>query len=91
MDELRKLLCISKDTLPRWVDFKRFVIEQAMKKTNELTDISVRYSPIKKGCSVFEVKFNIFPKSETEKIFAQNVIERRLDPAKAKEYTEIPY
>jgi plasmid replication initiation protein len=91
IEELRRLLCIPDNTLPRWVDFKRFVIEQAIKEINELTDISVRYSSIKKGRSVFEVKFNIYPKSETEKILTQNIIERRLNPEKAKEYNELPY
>jgi plasmid replication initiation protein len=91
VDELRKTLAIPDDTLARWVDFKRFVIEQAVKEINHLTDITVRYNPIKKGRSVFEVQFNIFPKSEKAKILAQNMIERRLNPEKAKEYDETPY
>lgn len=89
--ELRKLLGIPNETLSRWVDFKRRVIEQAIKEINELTDITVRYTPVKKGRSVDEIQFNIFPKSEKDKILAQNLIERRLDPEKAKEYDETPY
>lgn len=91
VNELRKLLGLPDDTMPRWVDFKRFVIEQAIKEINELTDISVTYKPIKKGRSVEEIHFNISPKSEIEKIKAQNMIERRLDPVKAKEDDEMPY
>lgn len=89
--ELRKLLAISDDTMPRWFDFRRFVIEQAVKEINDLTDIKTKYTPIKKGRSVEEVQFNIFPKSEIEKIKAQNMIENRLDPEKAKEEDEMPY
>lgn len=91
VDELRKLMSLPDNTLARWVDFKRFVIEQAVKEINELTDIIISYKAIKKGRSVDEVQFNIFPKSEKDKILAQNMIERRLDPKKAKDYDNIPY
>lgn len=91
LEELRKILDLPEDKLIRWVDFKRFVIEQAIKEINDLTDITVRYTPHKKGRSVREIQFNIFSKNEVEKIMAQNMIERRLDPKKAKEYDEIPY
>jgi plasmid replication initiation protein len=91
LDELRRVLSIPDGVLTKWFDVKRKVLDQAVKEINELTDITVKYTPIKKGRSVEEIQFNIFPKNEIEKIKAQNMIERRLDPEKAKEDDEMPY
>lgn len=89
--ELRKLLNLTDDVLPRWVDFKRFVIEQAIKEINALTDIQIKYDTIKKGRSVFEVVFHVKTKTETDKIMSQRLIERTLDKQKKAEYDEMPY
>lgn len=89
--ELRKLLNLTDDVLPRWVDFKRFVIEQAIKEINQFTDITVKYVPVKKGRKVFEVEFYIRSKSETAKIMSQRLIERTLDKKKKAEDDLIPY
>jgi plasmid replication initiation protein len=90
IDELRKVLGMSKNILPRWVDLKRFVIEQAIKEINELTDILVRYDTIKKGRSVFEVVFHISSKDEKSKVMAQWKIEKRLN--KKKKFDDsVPY
>lgn len=89
--ELRKLLNLTDDVLPRWVDFKRFVIEQAIKEVNALTDIQIEYDTIKKGRSVFEVVFHVKTKTETDKIMSQRLIERTLDKQKKAEYDDMPY
>ncbi|MEU2080260.1 hypothetical protein ABZ578_39875, partial [Streptomyces sp. NPDC013489] len=89
--ELRKVLNLDDDTLPRWVDFKRFVIEQAIKEINKLTDITITYDTIKKGRSVFEVVFNIKSKSETQKIISQRLIERTLDKKNKDNDDDTPY
>jgi plasmid replication initiation protein len=89
--ELRKLLNLEDDVLPRWVDFKRFVIEQAIKEINQLTDIKIQYVPNKKGRSVFEVEFYGKPKSEAEQVMAQRLIERTLDKEKKTDYDDMPY
>jgi plasmid replication initiation protein len=91
VEELRKLLNLANDVMPRWVDFKRFVIEQAIKEINQFTDITIKYDTIKKGRSVFEVVFHIKTKSETDKIMSQRLIERTLDKKKKDEYEDIPF
>lgn len=89
--ELRKLLNLADDILTEWYNFKRIVIEQAIKEINEYTDIQVRYETFKKGRSVFEVAFHVKIKSKTEQIMAQRLIERTLDKKKQDEYEELPF
>lgn len=89
VEELRKVLNLADDVMPRWVDFKRFVIEQAIKEINKLTDITITYKPIKKGRSVFEVIFHINSKTEDQKILSQRLIERTLD--KKNKDNDTPY
>lgn len=89
--ELRKLLNLADDVLPRWFDFKRFVIEQAIKEINQLTDIAVKCDTIKKGRSVFEVVFHVKTKSEVDKVKSQRLIERTLDKQKKTDYDDTPY
>jgi plasmid replication initiation protein len=91
VEELRKLLNLANDVMPRWVDFKRFVIEQAIKEINRFTDITIKYDAIKKGRSVFEIVFHIKTKSETDKIMSQRLIERTLDKKKKDEYDDVPF
>ena len=42
----------------RWGDFKDYVIEPAINKINAETELSVIWEPIKKGRSVYAVKFS---------------------------------
>jgi len=91
VEELRKMLNLDNDVMPRWVDFKRFVIEQAIKEINKFTDLFIKYDTIKKGRSVFEVVFHITSKTETEKVMSQRLIERTLDKKKKNAIDEIPY
>ncbi|MGR9527306.1 replication initiation protein (plasmid) [Priestia megaterium] len=89
--ELRNLLGINDNVMPRWVDFKRFVIHQAIKEINNLTDISIRYETIKKGRSVFEIVFHVTTKTENSKILSQRLIERTLTKKKRNEDDDLPY
>lgn len=89
--ELRKLLNLADDVMPRWFDFRRFVIDQAIKEINEFTDISIKYDTIKKGRSIFEVVFHVKTKSETAKVQSQRLIERTLDKKKKEEYDHMPF
>lgn len=90
--ELRKLLNLDDDVLPRWYDFKRFVLEQAIKEINQLTDIKIKYVPNKRGGrSVLEAEFYVEPKSEAEQVMTQRLIERTLDKQKKAEYDDMPY
>lgn len=89
--ELRKLLNLADDVLAEWYDFKRFVIEQAIKEINKFTDIKIKYDTIKKGRRVFEVVFHVETKSETDKIMSQRLIERTLDKQKKVEYDDMPF
>lgn len=89
--DLRKLLNLSDEVLADWFDFKRFVIERAIKEINKFTDIMVKYEPIKKGRKIFEVKFYVYTKSATDQVMAQRLIERTLDKTKKDEYNAIPF
>lgn len=91
LGELRRILNLSDEVMPRWVDFKRFVIEQAIKEINKLTDITITYETIKKGRSVFEVVFHIKSKSETQKVLSQKLIERTLDKKNRNYNEDVPY
>lgn len=44
-----------------WYDFKRFVLDRAMKEINEKTDLSISYKPIRsgRGAKIQYVKFTI--------------------------------
>lgn len=89
--ELRKLLNLADNVLAEWYDFKRFVIEQAIKEINKLTDIKIKYDTIKKGRRVFEVVFHVETKSEADQVMTQRLIERTLDKKKKTEYDDMPY
>lgn len=89
--ELRKLLNLADNVMADWFDFKRFVIERAIKEINKFTDITVKYEPTKKGRRVFEVKFYVHTKSATDQVMAQRLIERTLDKQKKAEHDNMPY
>jgi hypothetical protein len=56
--ELRRLLK-AENKYPRYNDFKRFIIDQAIKEINQLTDLNVEYEAIKTGRAVTSLKFYI--------------------------------
>ncbi|MFT6957679.1 MAG: plasmid replication initiation protein [Halieaceae bacterium] len=58
LEELRALLA-TKDAHPRFADFRRKVLEKAVKEINTKTDLQIRWDPVKKGRAVQGIKFYI--------------------------------
>lgn len=87
LDELKKMLMV--DTISSYSDFslfRKYVIEIAMREINELTDISVLYSPIKKGRKVEKLQFEISQKKSIDKWIANTEASEKLD-CKSREMT----
>jgi Protein involved in initiation of plasmid replication len=57
IDELKLMLCATNYT--KWSDFKRYVIDSAIKEINEYTDINIEYSVSKKGRKIQTLNFFI--------------------------------
>jgi plasmid replication initiation protein len=70
IDELKKTL--NCENYERYPDFRRKVLEVAMKEINKYTDLDVKYEPIKKGKKVYQLKFCIKERKCTERLKAQN-------------------
>lgn len=71
LDELKKLLMVENvQSYDRFPDFRRFVLEPAMKEINELTDLHVSFETVKKGRKVVKIKFRIVQKSALETLEA---------------------
>ena len=64
LDKLRRLLDCENYT--RFPDFRRYVLEPAVREINRYTDINLTYSLVKKGRKVTAVDFTMFEKSLTE-------------------------
>ncbi|MDA0910253.1 MAG: RepB family plasmid replication initiator protein [Proteobacteria bacterium] len=60
IDDLRKILGIDDGKLPRWVDFKRRVLDTAKQELVKKTDIKFSYAAIKTGRSFNKIEFEIF-------------------------------
>lgn len=60
LDELkRKLMVDGIESYNRFPDFRRFVLDIAVKEINKLTDLDVSYETIKKGRKIDKIKFRI--------------------------------
>ena len=60
LDELKHLLMIEdKKSYERFPDFRRFVLEPAVREVNAFTDIQVEFEFVKKGRKVTHIKFKI--------------------------------
>ena len=77
IDEFKRL--IYAEQYERYPDFKRKVIDIALREINGLTDISVTYSPIKIGKRFAEVSFEISPKKALERWGAGQTTIKALD------------
>lgn len=58
LEELRSLLA-TKDSHPRFTDFRRKVLDKAVSEINAKTDLEISWDPVKKGRSVSGIKFFI--------------------------------
>lgn len=80
LEELKKVMRCEKYV--QWTDFKRFVLETALEEINGGTDISVEYSPLKKGRKIVRLRFIIKKLEEEEKKNALKAIQDKLRPSK---------
>lgn len=59
LNKLRELLNLSPETFKTYADFRRYVIELAIREINQHTDLEVTFNPIKKGKKVESIEFQI--------------------------------
>ena len=72
LDELKRLLMVDGiESYNRFPDFRRKVLEIAVKEINKLTDLNVSYEAIKKGRKVDKLKFRIETKESIPQLFAR--------------------
>jgi hypothetical protein len=56
LDDLRALLGLSGDTMSRWQDMRRFVLDRAVAEINHLAGFHAAYEPIKRGRAIVGVR-----------------------------------
>jgi plasmid replication initiation protein len=81
LDELKRLLMVDEvASYKRYPDFRRFVLDVAMKEINELTDIKVSYDALKEGRRmVVKIEFVIQQKTPMERWKSGEEVNKRLD------------
>ncbi len=81
LEELKRLFMVEDvKSYHRFPDFRRKVLEIALREINELTDITVSYDIVKKGNKVVKIKFYIVEKEITERMIAHGKICDLLTP-----------
>lgn len=71
---------LSAEKYSRWPDFKRNVLDRAMKEIETYSDITVKYEIIKKGRRYEKIKFYISMKKNRERLESWGNIEERIGP-----------
>lgn len=80
IDELKKLLMVQDvKSYVNFKDFRRKVIEVAIREINDMTDLQVSYEAITKGRKVVQIKFIISTKSPLEQVIAKKATQLRLE------------
>ncbi len=64
---LRKTLYLG-DQYPVYADFRRWVIEPAVKQINEHSSLKARWEPIKTGRKITHLRFTFAPKAPTRRV-----------------------
>lgn len=78
IDDLRNTLAIS--SYPRWADFDRYVIKNAIEEINECAeDIHINYEPIRDGRQIKKVLFIITAARAKQMLSASHKRKARLD------------
>lgn len=77
LEQLKK--SISAEGYQRYPDFRRYILDVAVKEVNEYTDLEISYTPITKGRKVVQIEFCIRTKSTVERAIAQNKAIHELD------------
>lgn len=76
LEELRSMLGMDETTLPRWQDFRRFVLDKAQAEINHLAGFRMSYVPIKTGRKFSGVKLNWGLKGREELVEARKELDR---------------
>jgi hypothetical protein len=76
LDDLRALLGLSGDTMSRWQDMRRFVLDRAVAEINHLAGFHAAYQPIKRGRAIVGVRLAWGLKDRAELVKAQKELER---------------
>ena len=80
INELKKKLMCEKESYENFNNFKKYVLDIAMREINNLTDISVEYEATKQGRKFTQIEFIIKSKKDTvERLKAISKIEKLLD------------
>lgn len=79
IEEIREHLQIDKNKYPLYNDFKRYVIDKAIKEINEYTDIIIEYKARRSGRTTKYIDFFITTKQDTERITSRLNREIKLD------------
>jgi len=79
IDELKRLLMVEHvKSYKNFKDFRKYVLETALKEINGLTDISLDYSTVTKGRKVVKLEFSIKPKGNLEQAATNAKVHGRL-------------
>ncbi|OSP52879.1 replication initiation protein [Pseudoruegeria sp. SK021] len=76
LDDLRDLLGLSGDTLSRWQDMRRFVLDRALAEINHVAGFHAAYQPLKQGRRVTGVRLAWSLKDHAELVKAQRELDR---------------
>jgi len=76
LDDLRALLGLSGDTLNRWQDMRRFVLDRAIAEINHLAGFHAGYEPIKQGRRIVGVRLAWGLKDRAGLVKAQKELDR---------------
>ena len=76
LDDLRDLLGLSGDTLSRWQDMRRFVLDRALAEINHVAWFHAAYQPLKQGRRVAGVRLAWSLKDRAELVAAQRELDR---------------
>lgn len=71
LQELREILCLS-NKYKRMCDFRKWVLDLAVKEINTHTDLSISYENIKRGRSIIALHFTIKGKRKAPQITHKN-------------------
>lgn len=77
IDELKRQLAAEHYT--NFKDFRKKVIEIAVREINEYTDLDISYEPIKKGAKVIQITFYIKQKEMWSRFASYNKAKNQLD------------
>ena len=84
LDDLRDLLGLSGDTLSRWQDMRRFVLDRALAEINHVAGFRAAYQPVKQGRRVVGVRLAWGLKDRAELVEAQKELDRPRTGRKAR-------